>query len=89
MSEAPLTRVMFVCMGNICRSPLAEGVFRHVAQEMNVFDHYEVASSGYGGLACGAKTGSANERDGERGTGFPWKSSEHSSLSLAIYPIMM
>lgn len=26
------TRILFVCMGNICRSPTAEGVFRHRAQ---------------------------------------------------------
>lgn len=28
MSEAPLSGVLFVCLGNICRSPTAEGVFR-------------------------------------------------------------
>lgn len=27
-----MTRVLFVCTGNICRSPTAEGVFRHKAQ---------------------------------------------------------
>jgi protein-tyrosine phosphatase len=27
------TRVLFVCLGNICRSPTAEGVFRHLAEE--------------------------------------------------------
>lgn len=26
------TRILFVCMGNICRSPTAEGVFRHLAR---------------------------------------------------------
>jgi len=26
----PDTRILFVCMGNICRSPTAEGVFRHL-----------------------------------------------------------
>lgn len=26
------TRILFVCMGNICRSPAAEGVFRHLLQ---------------------------------------------------------
>jgi len=32
-----VTRVLFVCMGNICRSPLAEGVFRQlVASESDV-----------------------------------------------------
>ena len=30
--ENPVS-VLFVCMGNICRSPLAEGVFRHLAIE--------------------------------------------------------
>ncbi len=28
-----MKRVLFVCMGNICRSPLAEGVFRHLAAD--------------------------------------------------------
>ena len=26
-------KVLFVCLGNICRSPTAEGVFRHIVQE--------------------------------------------------------
>jgi protein-tyrosine-phosphatase len=28
----PAVQVLFVCMGNICRSPTAEGVFRHHVQ---------------------------------------------------------
>ena len=36
---------MFVCMGNICRSPLAEGVFRHQAREAGVLDAFEIALS--------------------------------------------
>ncbi|HHL20914.1 MAG TPA: low molecular weight phosphotyrosine protein phosphatase, partial [Aliiroseovarius sp.] len=31
MTTAP--RILFVCLGNICRSPTAEGVFRALAQE--------------------------------------------------------
>ncbi len=27
------TRVLFVCMGNICRSPMAEGMFRHLVRQ--------------------------------------------------------
>jgi protein-tyrosine phosphatase len=30
-SKAPTCRVLFVCLGNICRSPTAEGVLRHLA----------------------------------------------------------
>lgn len=25
--------VLFVCLGNICRSPMAEGIFRHIAKQ--------------------------------------------------------
>ena len=37
-------RVLFVCMGNICRSPMAEGVFRHQLRAMNL-DRRIVADS--------------------------------------------
>lgn len=33
MSEKPINSILFVCLGNICRSPLAEGVFRAVLAE--------------------------------------------------------
>ena len=28
--------ILFVCLGNICRSPLAEGIFRHLVTERNL-----------------------------------------------------
>ncbi len=33
MSAKPIKSILFVCLGNICRSPLAEGVFRAVWSE--------------------------------------------------------
>jgi protein-tyrosine phosphatase len=38
--------VLFVCMGNICRSPLAEGVFRHLVAESGLTDRFEIDSAG-------------------------------------------
>ena len=38
--------VLFVCMGNICRSPTAEGVFRHVVLQRNLQDTIEIDSAG-------------------------------------------
>lgn len=38
--------VLFVCMGNICRSPTAEGVFRHVVAEAGLGDSISVDSAG-------------------------------------------
>jgi protein-tyrosine phosphatase len=39
-------RILFVCMGNICRSPAAEGVFLRMLQERGEADDYEVESAG-------------------------------------------
>jgi protein-tyrosine phosphatase len=41
-------RLLFVCLGNICRSPMAEGAFRRVAEAEGVLDLFEVDSAGLG-----------------------------------------
>lgn len=38
--------VLFVCMGNICRSPTAEGVFRHLVREAGLQDSIRIDSAG-------------------------------------------
>lgn len=45
--------VLFVCLGNICRSPLAEGVFRHVLDEEGLSDGFRVDSAGTGSWHVG------------------------------------
>lgn len=39
-------KVMFVCMGNICRSPTAHGVFRQLVVKENLQSFFEIESSG-------------------------------------------
>jgi len=46
-------RVLFVCLGNICRSPTAEGVLRHKLQQAGLERQVEVASAGTGGWHAG------------------------------------
>jgi len=41
-------RLLFVCLGNICRSPMAEGVFRHVAEAEGKLHLFEIDSAGMG-----------------------------------------
>jgi len=41
-----MTKVLFVCMGNICRSPSAEGVFRHLVEEAGLSDLVTTDSAG-------------------------------------------
>ncbi len=47
------TSILFVCMGNICRSPLAEGVFSHLASEAGLSDRFLVDSAGTGSWHVG------------------------------------
>jgi len=46
-------RVCFVCLGNICRSPLAEAVLRHKAREGGVEGRLEISSRGVGAWHVG------------------------------------
>ena len=48
-----LTRVLFVCTGNICRSPTAEGVFRAYVQRAGLADRIEADSAGTHGYHIG------------------------------------
>lgn len=52
MSESQ-TSVLFVCLGNICRSPLAEGIFSHQAALRGLADRLEVDSAGTGAYHAG------------------------------------
>jgi len=43
---AERVRVLFVCMGNICRSPMAHGVFRRMIAEAGLADRVTIDSAG-------------------------------------------
>jgi protein-tyrosine phosphatase len=46
-------RILFVCMGNICRSPTAEGVMRAQLRQAGLENEIEVDSAGTGGWHAG------------------------------------
>lgn len=48
-----MVRILFVCTGNICRSPTAEGVFRHLAAEAGLADAMQTDSVGLTGWHVG------------------------------------
>jgi len=46
-------RILFVCLGNICRSPTAEGVMRHKLREAGLAEDVDIESAGTGGWHVG------------------------------------
>ncbi|MBL36053.1 MAG: protein-tyrosine-phosphatase [Oceanospirillaceae bacterium] len=61
-------KVLFVCLGNICRSPTAEGVFRHKLRAAGLEGQVQVDSAGTGdwhvGKAPDSRTRQAAQRRG-------------------------
>ncbi len=49
-----MVKILFVCMGNICRSPTAEGVFRELAERAGLGRTIEIDSAGTHGYHIGA-----------------------------------
>ena len=47
--------VLFVCTGNICRSPTAEGVFRHITEQEGFSEHITIDSAGTGSWHSGSQ----------------------------------
>ena len=50
-----MIKVLFICLGNICRSPLAEAIFKHKAKEANLLHLFEVDSCGTGDYHIGSQ----------------------------------
>lgn len=48
-------KILFVCLGNICRSPAAEGVFSHLVESEGLSDQFEIDSCGIIGFHAGEK----------------------------------
>ena len=59
-------RILFVCTGNICRSPTAEGVLRQMAAAQGLVDRVEVASAGLEDWHAGAPPDARSQAHAQR-----------------------
>ena len=82
------TRLLFVCLGNICRSPSGENVMRHLLEREGLSDHFVLDSAGTAGWHTGKSpdprmiaaakergivmTGNARQAEPEDFTRFDW-----------------
>lgn len=55
-------KVLFVCLGNICRSPMAEAVFRRLVEEAGLASRFEIDSAGTGSWHVGEPAHSGTRR---------------------------
>jgi len=71
MSDFPITqerphRILFVCLGNICRSPTAEGIFQHLVIEQGLGSYFEIDSAGTSGWHEGEPANSKSRMIAEK-----------------------
>ncbi len=55
MPDQTRMSILFVCLGNICRSPLAVGLFRDAADRAGMADRFEIDSAGTGAWHVGSQ----------------------------------
>lgn len=85
--------VLFVCLGNICRSPSAEGVFRQVVENAGLGDRVRIDSCGTGhwhvGKAPDARARAAAARRGIDISGLRARQFQESDLAGFDYVLVM
>ena len=91
MSEP--VRVLFVCLGNICRSPSAEGLFRQVIENAGLADRVRIDSCGTGdwhlGKAPDARARAAAAKRGVDISGLRARQFQASDLAEFDYVLVM
>ncbi len=76
--------VLFVCLGNICRSPMAEAVFQQLVDEAGLTDKFQIDSAGTGDWHVGEKAHSGTRAIlAEHGIGYNGRSRQITAQDMA------
>lgn len=64
--DEPKIAVCFVCLGNICRSPTAEGVFIHLVEQAGLRERFVIDSAGTGAYHVGERADPRSRAEARR-----------------------
>ncbi len=82
--------ILFVCLGNIVRSPLAENLFRHLAADRGLDSRYVVDSAGTSSYHVGESPDSRMRRTAERhGLEYTGRSRQVSQSDLKTFDLII
>ncbi len=59
-------KILFICLGNICRSPAADGIMKHLVEQRGLADNYHIDSAGISGWHVGQLPDHRMRQRGER-----------------------
>lgn len=91
----PITRenhykICFVCLGNICRSPTAEGIFQHLINKRDLENHFEVDSAGTSAYHIGESANSKSQRTAQKhGITLHSKARQFGASDLDYYDLIL
>ncbi|MBR1505953.1 MAG: low molecular weight phosphotyrosine protein phosphatase [Prevotella sp.] len=61
-----MKKILFICLGNICRSPAADGIMKHLVSERGLTNEFMIDSAGIGSWHVGQLPDSRMRQCGQR-----------------------
>ena len=87
--ETPL-KICFVCLGNICRSPTAEGIFQHLVNEQKLEAYFEIDSAGTSAYHIGEGANSKSQKiASSRGVALRSKARQFETFDLEYFDLII
>lgn len=85
-----IQRLLFICLGNICRSPAAEGVMRHIVAREGREADFVIDSAGIGGWHVGQLPDARMRRRGAaRGYDFSSRARQFSAADFSRFDLLL
>ena len=81
-----MKKILFICLGNICRSPAADGIMKHLVAERGLDDKFFIDSAGIGSWHVGQLPDRRMRQCGQRhGYNFDHRARQFSSKDFARF----